>query len=253
VTAVSAGNHAIATAFAARTFGASAKVVMPSYAEPARLKACRDLGAEIVLANDVHEAFSVAERIRDSEGRCLVHPFEGPAVAMGTGTLGLELCDQVDPFDAVVVPVGGGGLCAGIANAVKQARPDCKIFGVEPTGADSMHRSFAVRRPVRIERVATIADSLGAPYTLPYSFELCRRFVSEIVLVDDNALRAAMGVLYDDLRIAVEPACAASTAAILGPLTNQLRGQRIVLVLCGSNTDWATFERHAFPELSCAA
>jgi threonine dehydratase len=253
VTAVSAGNHAIATAFAARTFGASAKVVMPSYAEPARLKACRDLGAEIVLANDVHEAFSVAERIRDSEGRCLVHPFEGPAVAMGTGTLGLELCDQVDPFDAVVVPVGGGGLCAGIANAVKQARPDCKIFGVEPTGADSMHRSFAVRRPVRIERVATIADSLGAPYTLPYSFELCRRFVSEIVLVDDNALRAAMGVLYDDLRIAVEPACAASTAAILGPLTNQLRGQRIVLVLCGSNTDWATFERHAFPELTGAA
>lgn len=253
VTAVSAGNHAIATAFAAAKFGSSAKVVMPSYASPARLKACGELGAEIVLAGNVHEAFSLAEGIRDAEGRYLVHPFEGPAVATGTGTLGLELCDQLDRFDAVIVPVGGGGLCAGIANAVKQVRPDCNVIGVEPTGADSMHRSFIAQQPVRIDKVATIADSLGAPYALPYSFELCKKYVSEIVLVDDDALRAAMRVLFDDLKLAVEPACAASTAALLGPLAGQLKGRRVVLILCGSNTDWATIERHAFEERSHAA
>lgn len=253
VTAVSAGNHAIATAFAARQYGATAKVVMPSYASPARLAACRDLGAEIVLANDVHEAFALAEGIRDAEQRYLVHPFEGPAVATGTGTLGLELCEQLEHFDAVVMSIGGGGLCAGISSAVKQLRPDCQIFGVEPRGADSMHRSFAAREPVRIDQVSTIADSLGAPYTLPYSFEICRAFISEIVLVEDDALRAAMALLFDDMKIAVEPACAASSAALLGPLADRLKGQRVVLIFCGSNTDWATFEKHAFAEWPYAA
>lgn len=249
VTAVSAGNHAIATAFAANKFGSSAKVVMPSHASPARQKACRELGAEIVLACDVHEAFSLAEGIRDSEGRYLVHPFEGPAVAMGTGTLGLELCEQVDRFDAVIVPVGGGGLCAGIANAVKQLRPESLVFGVEPFGANSMHQSLVARQPVRIDRVATIADSLGAPYALPYSFALCQQYVEDIVMVDDDALRAAMRVLFDDLKIAVEPACAASTAALLGPLADTVRGGRIVLILCGSNTDWSTFYSQSFSEI----
>jgi threonine dehydratase len=253
VTAVSAGNHAIATAFAARQFGTTAKVVMPKHASASRVGACQALGAEIVLADDVHHAFAIAEQIRDSEQRYLVHPFEGPVVATGTGTLGLEICEQVNQFDAVVVPIGGGGLCSGIAAAVKQVRPECEVFGVEPNGADSMHRSFAAGVPVRIDRVSTIADSLGAPYALAYSFGICHHFVDEVVLVDDNALRAAMRLLFDELKIAVEPACAASTAALTGPLADRLRGRRVVLVLCGSNTDWMTYEDTVFPGQACAA
>lgn len=253
VTAVSAGNHAIATAYAALQFGTTAKVVIPKHASASRVRACRDLGAEIVIAEDVHEAFVLAEQIRETEQRYLVHPFEGPVVATGTGTLGLEICEQVDQFDAVIVPIGGGGLCAGIAAAVKQVRPECMVFGVEPKGADSMHRSFAAGAPVKIDRVSTIADSLGAPYALAYSFGICHHFVREVVLVDDSALQAAMRLLFDELKIAVEPACAASTAALTGPLADRLRGRRVVLVLCGSNTDWMTYEDTVFPDLPCAA
>lgn len=245
VTAVSAGNHAIATAFAARELGTTAKVVMTRSASPVRMRACCDLGAELVLADDVHLAFSIAESIRDREHRYFVHPFEGPEIAAGTGTIGLELCDQIDNFDAVVVPVGGGGLCAGISCAVKQLRPDCEIFGVEPAGADSMSRSLAAAAPMAIESVRTIADSLGAPYALPYSFAICAAFVSGVVLVDDDALQVAMHRLFNELKIAVEPACAASTAALLGPLADRLRGRRVVLVFCGSNIDWPGFARLA--------
>ncbi|HSD69000.1 MAG TPA: threonine/serine dehydratase [Woeseiaceae bacterium] len=245
VTAVSAGNHAIATAFAARKLGTSATVVMPRHASAIRIRACRELGAKLVLADDVHSAFAEAEAIRDKEGRYLVHPFEGPGTVAGTGTIGLELCDQLEQFDTVIVPVGGGGLCAGISAVVKQLRPDCRIYGVEPTGADSMHRSFKASAPVRLEKVNTIADSLGAPYALPYSYALCKAFVEDIVLVTDQELRRAMGTLFRELRIAVEPACAASTAALLGPLSGRQLGRRVVLILCGSNIDWSTYARDA--------
>lgn len=243
VTAVSAGNHAIATAFAAKATGCSAKVVMIASANPARISACKDLGAEVVLAADVHEAFAVANEIQTAEGRYFVHPFEGRNVALGTGTLGLEICDQVAEFDALLVPVGGGGLIGGIANAVRQARPDCQIIGVEPDGADSMHRSFAAGRPASIDSVQTVADSLGAPYALPYSYNLTKRNVDALVKVSDDQIRASMGHLFKSMRLAVEPACAATTAALLGPLSASLRDKRVVLVFCGSNIDWATFQQ----------
>ena len=147
VTAVSAGNHAIATAFAAQVVGASAKVVMISSANPARIDACRAFAGEVVLVDNVHEAFEVAERIQREEGRFFVHPFEGREVATGTGTIGLEIHEQCEDFDAVVVSIGGGGLIGGIANAIKQLRPGCEVIGVEPDGADSMHRSFAAGKP----------------------------------------------------------------------------------------------------------
>jgi threonine dehydratase len=252
VTAVSAGNHAIATAFAARAAGTSAKIVMIGTANPARVAECRRYGAELVFADDVHDAFAVAERIRADEGRFFVHPFEGREIAAGTGTIGLEICEQVEDFDAIVVPIGGGGLIAGIANAVRQLRPGCEIIGVEPEGADSMHRSFAAGEPQSIARVTTIADSLGAPFALPYSFGLCRANVDRLALVDDYQLRATMGLLFRDMKIAVEPACAATTAALLGPLRESLRGKTVVLVFCGSNIDWETFAAQVvFEEAIC--
>lgn len=245
VTAVSAGNHAIAVAYAARASGTSAKVVMISNANPARVDACRRYGADIAFADDVHSAFDVAERIQRDEGRFLVHPFEGKAIATGTGTVGLEIDEQCDAFDALLVPVGGGGLIGGVANALRALRPDATIIGVEPSGADSMTRSLAVGSAQAIDKVRTIADSLGAPFARPYSYELCKANVDRMVLVDDDALRKTMGMLYQRMKIAVEPACAATTAALCGPLREELAGKRVVLLFCGSNIDWATFEAQA--------
>lgn len=241
VTAVSAGNHAIATAYAAQAVGTTAKVVMIRTANPSRIESCLAYGAEVVLADDVHAAFDIAERIQREEERFFVHPFEGPSVARGTGTVGLEICEQVPEFDSLIVPVGGGGLIGGISNAVKQLRRDCEIIGVEPEGADSMHRSRAAGAPQSIDRIATIADSLGAPFALPYSFALTEQNVDRLVLVDDDALRRTMGLLFRSMKLAIEPACAASTAALLGPMRDQLQGKRVVLVMCGSNIDWDSF------------
>ena len=253
VTAVSAGNHAIATAYAAKAFGVSARLVMTASANPARVAACRRFGAEVVTAVDVHEAFRVAERIQAREGRYLVHPFEGRQVALGTGLVGLEIVEQVAEFDALVVPVGGGGLIAGISNAVRQARPEVRIYGVEPAGADSMSRSLAAGEPQVLEAVNTIADSLGAPFAMPYSFALIRDNVDRLCTVTDDDLRRAMRLVFSRLRLAVEPACAATTAAACGPLRRELAGKRVVLVFCGSNIDWETWATHAGPGQQDAA
>ncbi len=245
VTAVSAGNHAIATAFAARAVGTTAKVVMIMNASRVRIDACREFGAEVILADNVHAAFDLVEEIRQKEGRYFVHPFEGPKVALGTGTVGMEICDQVGDFDAIVIPIGGGGLCAGISSVVKQINPNCTVIGVEPKGADSMHKSFASGQPESIEKVTTIADSLGAPFAAEYSFELCRQNVDELVMISDEEIRETMGMLFRDLKLAVEPACAASTAALCGPLDGRFAGKKVVLVLCGSNIDWDTYASQA--------
>jgi threonine dehydratase len=245
VTAVSAGNHAIAVSYAAALLGTSAKVVMPRTANPFRVERCQRSGAEVVLVDDVQEAFARVQRIQDEEGRVFVHPFEGPLTALGTATIGLELLAQAPDLDAVIVPIGGGGLCAGMSCAVKQLNPRCLVFGVEPVGADTMYRSFRAGAPQALERVRTIADSLGAPYALPYSFGLCRRFVDEIVLVDDDELRRAMGALFAGMKLVTEPAGAAATAALCGPLRARLAGKRVGVIVCGANIDLETFSRQA--------
>lgn len=245
VTAVSAGNHAIAVAFAARTVGTSAKVVMPKTANPARIAACRAYGAQVVLVDDVHAAFREVKRIESEEHRTFIHPFEGELTVLGTATVGYEWCRQVENLDAVIVPIGGGGLCAGLATAVKQMQPRCRVYGVEPEGADTMHRSFAAGSPQSIEKVDTIADSLAAPHAAPYSYALCRHFVDDLVKITDNDMQRAMGLLFADMKLGVEPAGAAATAALCGPLRERLAGKRVGVIVCGSNIDIATFSRQA--------
>jgi len=240
---ISAGNHAIAAAFAARAVGASAKVVMKVGASPFRIAECRRYGGEVVLEPDFHAAFKRVDEIRDREGRTLIHPFEGIRTARGTGTLGLEFIEQVPDLDAVIIPIGGGGLAAGVSTAFRLSKPDCEIYGVEPFGADSMYRSFGKGSPQSIEKIDTIADSLGAPYALPISYALCKASIDEIVRIRDEEMVAAMRFLLEHVRLAVEPAGAAATAALLGPLRQRLAGRRVGIIVCGSNIDAATYSR----------
>ncbi len=241
VTAVSAGNHAIAVAYAAQIFGVSAKVVMPASAPLFRVEKARSYGAEVVLVEDVYEGFAEVERIQAEEGRAFVHPFEDRAIIAGQATVGLEMCEDTPPLDMLIVPVGGGGLAAGIAAAVKRLQPGCALYGVEPEGADTMHRSFGSGRLESIESVRTIATSLGAPAALPYSYGLCRHLLEDIVLVSDEEMICGIRLLFHEMKLACEPACAASTAALLGPLRAQAAGRRVGLILCGSNIGVDTF------------
>jgi len=221
----------------------SARVVMLASANPARVDRCRRYGAEVLVAPDGKSAFDLADAIAREEGRLFVHPFEGPLTSLGTATLGAEFAEQAGALDAVILPIGGGGLCSGVASALRRMRPDCRIIGVEPMGADTMHRSFAAGRPVGRPDVATIADSLAPPYALPYSYALCRATLDELVLVDDDQIRDAMAVLFREMKLAVEPAAAAATAALFGPLRDRLAGRRVGIILCGANIDIAGFAR----------
>jgi threonine dehydratase len=243
ITAVSAGNHAIAAAFAAKAVGAPAKIVVLKTANPLRLAMARELGAEIRIAENGPEGFAIADRLVKEEGLTFIHPFDGPNVARGTGTLGAEVADDIPDLDAVVVAIGGGGLGSGMARAIKLLQPNCKVYGVEPVGAPSMRRSFDQGAPVKLDRIDTIADSLAPPMALPYGFELARAHIDDIVLVDDDAMCAAMAVLQAEAKLAVEPAAAAATAAAMGPLRERLAGKRACLIICGANIDAETYGR----------
>jgi threonine dehydratase len=244
VTCVSGGNHAVAVAFAAMRLGIGAKVVLFRSANPARLALCRQYGAEMVMAESAAEAFEIVRRIEAEEGRYFVHPFNGYRTVLGTSTLGYEWATQTPDLDAVIVPVGGGGLAAGVSTALRLANPRIHVFGVEPDGSDAMSKSFAANHTIRMGHMHSIADSLMAPHTEQYSYELCRRHIDRIVTVTDNQLRAAMLTLFRQLKLAVEPACAAATAALLGPLRDTLQGKRVGVLLCGANIDPVSFASH---------
>jgi len=248
VTGVSAGNHAISLGYSAHILGTSAKVVMPKTANAFRVQVCRELGAEVELVASISDAFERVRTIERDEGRTFVHPYEGPKTALGTASVGLEFIEQVraagDELDAVIVAAGGGGLTGGVACAVKQLSPTTRVFVVEPEGADSMYRSFAAGEPQSISAVRTIADSLGAPRTEPYSFALNRQFVDDVVLVSDDQIREAMRLLFRTAKLVVEPAGAAALAALMYPLREQLVGRRVGIVVCGANIDAESYSAH---------
>jgi threonine dehydratase len=237
ITAASAGNHAIAAAYAAQTCGTSAKIMVQASANPVRLAMTRSYGAEVILAADGAAAFAGAERLVRDEGRTMIHPFDGPLTSLGTSTLGLELVEQLPDVQAVVVSVGGGGLASGMAAAVRALRPECRIFGVEPEGANAMQRSFTSGVPTRLDGVHTIADSLGPPMTLPYSLGLCLGHLERVVTVSDDEICRALALQFHDAKLALEPAGAAALAAAMGPLYGELQGLRVALIVCGANID----------------
>jgi len=244
VTCVSAGNHAVAVAYAAMKLGIGAKVVMIKTASPFRVGLCHQYGAEVVMADNGAAAFERVHQIEKEEGRFFVHPFNGYRTVLGTATLGYEWATQAPKLDAVIVPIGGGGLMAGVATAFKLVQPGCKVYGVEPEGADAMAQSFRTGGPIKMGPMQGIADSLMAPHTEAYSYTLCRRNVDQLVTVSDDQIRRAMVNLFEELKLSPEPACAAATAGLLGPLREQLKGQRVGVLLCGTNTDLGTLTKH---------
>jgi threonine dehydratase len=243
ITAMSAGNHAVAAAFAAREAGVSARIVIQASANPARVAMARAYGAELLVAPDGATGFAMAEALVRDEGRTFIHPFEGEATSLGTATVGLEFAEQEPGLDAVLVAVGGGGLGSGVATAIRKLQPSCRVIGVEPEGADVMRRSFEAGSPQRMERPSSIADSLAPPMTTPTAYGLCRRHMERIVTVSDDQICRAMAVLFRDAKLAVEPAGAAALAALLGPLREELSGLRVGLIVCGANLDAETYMR----------
>ena len=246
VTAVSAGNHAIAVAYAAQALGISAKVLMPQKASPLRIEKCAHYGAEVVCFEDIAEGFERMNQIAVAEDRTIVHPFDGYPTMQGTATVGLEIGNLLTEIDTVVVAVGGGGLIAGVGAALKQIHPQIRVIGVEPEGAAGMTQSLERGSPLAHVSVDTIADSMGAPLHCDESFSVCQRVIDQMVLVDDQALCRAMALVYATFRFALEPAGVAVIAALVGPLASACKGRRIAAVLCGSNIDeslWYQFVR----------
>ncbi|MGJ8588020.1 MAG: pyridoxal-phosphate dependent enzyme [Yoonia sp.] len=240
VVAASGGNHALAVSWAAKAAGVDALIAMPKATDPARIAGCETLGATVTLHDDMAAAFAAMNAAAEA-GRTLMHPFEADHMILGSATCGYEYATQAPRTDVFIIPIGGGGMISGMACAIKQMNPDATVIGVEPYGADSMSQSFAAGAPVTLERVATIADSLGAPLAMPLTYSVARAYVDRIVKIEDHDMLAAMDHYQNVLRITAEPACAASLAAITGPLKAELAGRQIGIIACGSNISLARY------------
>lgn len=240
VVTFSAGNHAQSLAWAAAGSGVRAVVVMPTGASTAKVEASRGYGAEVVLhgANGM-EALSHARELEREYGLAFVHPFDDELVAAGQGTTALELLEQADDLDAIVVPIGGGGLIAGMLIAIKETNPTIRVYGVEPTGAASMRVSLDSGRAERLDVVNTIADGLAAPMAGELTFEIVQRYVDDVVLVTDAAIADAVRELLLSAKLLAEPAGAAATAAVLAKAIPLHDGDRVAVVVSGGNVDVA--------------
>ena len=235
VITASAGNHGQGVAFGAQLLGIPATVYVPEGANPLKVDAMRRLGARVEEAgSNYQEAFDAALDHRSRSGATLVHAYDDAAVIAGQGTVGLELAEQLDRFDTVLVGVGGGGLVGGIATYLKARRPGTRVIGVEPEGADSMARSLARAEIVRLEAVRTIADGLAASAPGELTFEIARRLLDGMIVVEERELVPAIRVYFEREHLLAEPAGAAPLAALLNH-HRPGRRERVVLVLSGAN------------------
>ena len=234
VVTCSAGNHAAAVALAGRELGTDALVMMPSWASQAKVDATRAYGGTADLESaDAAEAFARMDAEAAASGRVIVHPFNDRAVMAGQGTLGIELCEQVEEVTQVVVPVGGGGLISGVATAVKALCPNARVISVEPAVIATVSASIAAGSPVARPAGRTVADALAPPSVGPGPLAVLQELLYEAVAVTEEQIAEAFRFLYARAKLAVEPAAAAPVAAVLAGLVEPLPGT--VLVLSGGN------------------
>ncbi len=233
----SAGNHGQALAYASQLSNVHCTVFMARDANPQKIEAIRGYGADLVFGDTIGDASDRMDVFQKETGATYVSPYGDPAVIAGQGTIGLELLEDFPELEYVIVGIGGGGLASGVALAVKSVRPDIKVIGVEPHGAPTVTRALEEGRPVRLESIKTIADGLGAPYALPIPLEIIRSLLDDVVLVDDESLADAMRLLLSRCKLLVEPAGAASVAALLTRKVKIPEGANTVAILSGGNID----------------
>ncbi|NLG87505.1 MAG: threonine ammonia-lyase, partial [Firmicutes bacterium] len=237
VIASSAGNHAQGVALGATLYGIPAKVVMPAGAPLAKVAATRGYGADVVLYGAAYDdAYAKACQLKEETGAVFVHPFNDPYVIAGQGTIGLEIMEDLPDLDAVVVPVGGGGLIAGIAAAVKEIKPNVKVIGVEAAGAPCMLASLQAGYITALNSVATIADGIAVKQPGDMTFNMVKHYVDDIVTVEDEEIAYAILMLLERAKVIAEGAGAVPVAAILQHKLN-LTGKKVAAVVSGANID----------------
>lgn len=241
VIASSAGNHAQGVALSARKLGCRAVIVMPTTTPPVKIDAVRLLGAEVVLHGDSYsDAFDKATELQAIEQLTFVHPFDDPDVIAGQGTVAMEILrQQQGPLDAIFVPVGGGGLIAGVAAYVKYLRPEVRIIGVEPEGSSCLLAALRAGERVVLPSVDGFADGTAVAQVGAYGFEICRDLVDEVITVSNDQLCSAIKLIYDDTRSITEPSGALAVAGLREYVTSHnLRGQTLVAINSGANINF---------------
>ena len=243
VIACSAGNHAQGVALGARRNGIHAVICLPAGAPISKVEATRSYGAEVCLVPGVYDdAYARALELQKEHGYTFVHPFDDPKVIAGQGTIGLEILEQMPDVEAVVVPIGGGGLISGVAFAIKTLRPEIKVYGVQSSGAPSMAASLQEGHIARLTEVSTIADGIAVKEPGVNTFEMCNKYVDEVVTVSDDEIAAAILALIEQQKLVAEGAGAVSVAAVMYNKV-PVKGKKVVCLVSGGNIDVNTLSR----------
>ena len=243
VIACSAGNHAQGVALGATHNGIKSLICLPAGAPISKVEATKGYGAEVCLVPGVYDdAYAKAIELRDEHGYTFVHPFDDEKVIAGQGTIGLEILEDMPDVDAIVVPIGGGGLISGVAFAIKTLRPSIKVYGVQSSGAPSMAASLEEGRIAHLDRVSTIADGIAVKEPGVNTFEMCNKYVDKVVTVSDDETAAAILALIEKHKLVAEGAGAVAVAAVM---FNKLpvEGKKVVCLISGGNIDVSTLNR----------
>ncbi|AIY87914.1 threonine dehydratase [Thermotoga sp. Cell2] len=242
VVAASAGNHAQGVALAAQIFGIPATIVMPKYAPLSKITKTRNLGAQVILEGNIFdEAYEAALRIQEKIGAVFVHPFNDPHVIAGQGTIGLEIMEDLPDVEVVVVPVGGGGLISGVSVAIKSMNPEVKVIGVQTENMPSMIASLRRGRAERVEGKPTLADGIAVKKPGDLTFELVKKYVDEMVVVNEEEIADAILFLLEQAKVVAEGAGAVGVAAVLNKL--DVKGKKVAIVISGGNIDVNMIDR----------
>ncbi len=243
VIACSAGNHAQGVALAATKSGIKSLICLPDSAPISKVEATKRYGADVCLVKGVYDdAYNKALELRDKEGYTFIHPFNDEQVIAGQGTIALEIMDQISDLDAVVVPIGGGGLIAGVAYTLKNLNPNVKVYGVQATGAPSMANSIHDGKIERLDAVSTIADGIAVKEPGDLTYEICKQYVDEIVTVSDDEIAAAILALIEQQKLIAEGAGAVSVAAVMFNKI-PIKGKKVCCLVSGGNIDVTILSR----------